>query len=583
MANWTQSGGVDISGTSFPKASISVSPGEFRFSFQPLQALTGATPVTLTLNPFPLGITETSDDAATPHYLRITDGVGGNENVLITARTSTSVTFTPASSHVSGNWKIGSATNGIQEAIKWVESLSNGGSVKLEFGNSTVYKTISFSGSPAVSLEGHGWWDSIVLADSTFSTGDIFYCEGTTQLLQFRNLHIARNVTSASGAGIHVKNSGILGGVIQNVKIENCYIGLDFESSGGYTVIGYDYTQSQAANPSAHAGVYIHGSAGAGGDMTFVGGHVESEQTNSANMLTYGFRIEAADGIEISGFVVRAEYGLSVYGLNGKQIGSVSVHGCTIDNCRINNVQIVCDPTPTLFTNISVSDCKLIGTLTNAESVVVVNNATATTYIGVTLTDNFILGAVGDGLFSNNVRGLILSNNQILDNNTSVTGGGCAARIFNVSDLTMEGNLLSDTQGSPRQSYGLVLAGTLTRATITGNNFYGFASASINNLASPIVDTLIFNNGGVDQSVPTVASAATVTIPATQPSIMIISGTTGINTIAGASGTGHRLTLLMQGAVTFSGGNQARSFGPTVAGQKVECLYVSSTNKWYLS
>jgi hypothetical protein len=191
----------------------------FRFTRKPAQALTGASPVTLTLNPFPQGIT--SGSVSTPHYLRITDAVAGSENVLITARTSSTVTFTPVLSHTSGNWSIGSATNGIQEAVKWVESQVNGGSVLLEFGNSIIFKTVYFVGSPGVTIFGQGNWASIIISDSTFTSGDFFYCGANTCLVNFVNVHMGAGNAQTSGAGIHFKDVRVQGATLTNVRFEN--------------------------------------------------------------------------------------------------------------------------------------------------------------------------------------------------------------------------------------------------------------------------------------------------------------------------------------------------------------------------
>src|SRR2546430_2357522 len=76
---------------------------------------------TITLNPMPPGINATS---ILQHKLRIAGGVGIDESVLITGWTATTVTVTCAGTH-SGNWTIGSATVGLQEAIRFV-SVANG-------------------------------------------------------------------------------------------------------------------------------------------------------------------------------------------------------------------------------------------------------------------------------------------------------------------------------------------------------------------------------------------------------------------------------------------------------------------------
>lgn len=88
----------------------------------PAVSLTGSTPATVALTPFPPGITAASPGLS--HKLLITDGVGGNEVVTVTAvNPGVSVTFTPASNHTSGNWAIQSATAGLQEGSSLFQSL----------------------------------------------------------------------------------------------------------------------------------------------------------------------------------------------------------------------------------------------------------------------------------------------------------------------------------------------------------------------------------------------------------------------------------------------------------------------------
>lgn len=94
---------------------LGVISSNYNFAAQtPQKSLTGAVAAVVTMAPMPTGINASSPNE---HYLRITDtSTALSETVLITARNSTTITFTPANSHTAGNWTIKSATQGIQEA-----------------------------------------------------------------------------------------------------------------------------------------------------------------------------------------------------------------------------------------------------------------------------------------------------------------------------------------------------------------------------------------------------------------------------------------------------------------------------------
>ena len=150
-------------------ADAKLNASDFDFSQSPTQSLTASVAATVTLAPCPLGV----DATHTNHYLRILDGIGGNENVLLTGGTCTSgassgtIQFTPASSHTSGNWSITSASAGIQEAV-W-----EAGSGKFVFldGTFNVHATIYVGQtSTAVVGKGHGNLGSRIRPQSSSMT-----------------------------------------------------------------------------------------------------------------------------------------------------------------------------------------------------------------------------------------------------------------------------------------------------------------------------------------------------------------------------------------------------------------------------
>lgn len=198
----------------------------FTFSFTGTTNLTGATPATVIITPAPAGITSGSVNA---HYLYITDG-GSSEAVLLTAVTvgasSTSVTFTPTNSHTSGQWTIGSASGGIQEAIKYAEAQSNGGAVQVPRGSTTIRQKIFLAGTPAIEIYGSR-------QGSRISPGahNTFDCAAATQTYTFRDFGIFyANGAPGSAPAINAVNATAGNVIIDNVQINKAYIGINLNT-----------------------------------------------------------------------------------------------------------------------------------------------------------------------------------------------------------------------------------------------------------------------------------------------------------------------------------------------------------------
>lgn len=106
----------------------------------------------VTITPCPRGIAGTN----TNHYVYISAGTGTAEAVLITGGTCTSggstgtIIFTTANTHT-GTWKITSATNGIQEAVNYLDLYGN---VIIPEGISELYAPIYIG--DRISLTGQG-------------------------------------------------------------------------------------------------------------------------------------------------------------------------------------------------------------------------------------------------------------------------------------------------------------------------------------------------------------------------------------------------------------------------------------------
>jgi len=198
----------------------------FTFTFSGVTNLTGAASNTVVITPPPAGINSASINK---HYLYITDGAS-SEAVLLTnvsvGASSTSVTFTPANSHTSGQWTIGSATGGIQEAIIYAQAQVGGGAVQLPRGTTTLYQKIFLAGTPAIEI--YGSRQGTILAPGTANTFD---CVAGSQTYTLRDFGIFYTA-GASGVApaINAVNATSGNVIIDNVQINKAYIGINLNT-----------------------------------------------------------------------------------------------------------------------------------------------------------------------------------------------------------------------------------------------------------------------------------------------------------------------------------------------------------------
>ena len=210
------------------------------------------------------------------------------------------------------------------------------------------------------------------------------------------------------------------------------------------------------------------------------------------------------------------------------------------------------------------------------------------------LSHGIEVAGVGATIAGNSIRdqewnGIALdaaASNVTITGNT-VINSGLAAGLHpaglvlaaNVSDVVINGNTFSDTQGvSATQAYGIyITAGTSNNITITGNKLTG-------NVTGPIFDggsglnKAIAHNVGIEDVQPSVASAATVSFPINPT--FALTGTTGVTAISGEAWTGRQVTIIPDGAVTFTAGTTILASYTTTA--NVPVLGVYNGSKWVL-
>jgi parallel beta-helix repeat protein len=119
--------------------------------------------------------------------------------------------------------------------------------------------------------------------------------------------------------------------------------------------------------------------------------------------------------------------------------------------------------------------------------------------------------------------------------------------------IVIAGNRCYDDQGTKTQAYGIKSSTTSDYLTVTGNDLRGNLTGAMSLVGA---NNLVESNQGA--SVPTVASAATVTLPGDP--VVTISGTTTITSVT-ASWAGRIVTLVFSGALTFTDGSNLKLNG----------------------
>lgn len=550
---------------------IRYSAESFQFVLAPGVSLTAGVSAVVPLSPFPLGITATS---AGTHKLRIVDAVSGGETVTITSVVvGASITFTPTITHSSANYTIISGSGGIQEAIKVVESLPNGGQVQLASGNTFIYGTIRLAGIPYVRIQGCGAGPTNLIVDVSFTAGDVFYCNAVTQTLQFASFQLGAYPQHASGFGIHIGPLSNGQCRIFDVIMIGTANGIFLEDAD-YTMVS-QFTYDQGANQNAVYGLKISKGSSITISRCFIVGEHPPYTLPLAGLLKYGIWIDEVDGVTISQVHLRADVGLQIRGLNGVQSGTVLFADSIIDTCRQKAIVIDSTGVPTIFGNFTFTGNHIVASVEAGTDLIYIESSQGTGY--VSFVNNFIAGAQNDGIYVLNAKYLNISNNLIADNNNSTGPAGSGIRIINGDMVTIVDNQVFDQRGgSAKQRYGLVLGGNVSNLRESGNLYKGNVAAALLNSAtltqSLVEGTKIYEGA--------VASAASITINSYMPGLLIISGVTTIDNILGFTGGGHVLFIRTISALTFSTAGNISTAVTTTAGQFLTARYNGSTSKW---
>lgn len=514
----------------------------------------------ITLSPVPSGINATNVN----HYLYISGGSGTAEAVKIIGGTAVSgdptgtIIVNCANAH-SGAWTVKSATAGIQEAIFTAGIF---GSVFIPGGSHYLYGPVYVN--YATALEGV---PQVSFLRCQFPAGDVVTFEGQANWTGFNNasaygLVVWHDTTRTSGAdfvmkwiqdghfshlrtangfdGIRV--SGALHVQFSDIQLIDSHYGFHMYATTADILAGSmnAFQASQIRISSALEGIRIESNCAG---TTFNGVYIENTATSihvlkpavsavNELIVTDGF----LDGFSVAGVYLDAD---------------IPSNGMAFSNLRINAGAG------------GTASYGFFGTKDN---------------YNVKVNNNIIVAH--DGIWMQGSKGWTITSNSIAPLNNG--GRGIVFATTACTNNLIVGNTIGYDAAFQGPSGTICDKGILTDASAHADNFcegnrIKGLSANVDWQATG-TNNVFQSNVGIDDSVPTVASAATVTLPLNP--IIKISGTVAIQTMNGGW-AGRQVQLLFTdpapGGVT-TGGNFLR-VQPAIQHQRF--IFTFDGTKWY--
>jgi hypothetical protein len=203
---------------------------------------------------------------------------------------------------------------------------------------------------------------------------------------------------------------------------------------------------------------------------------------------------------------------------------------------------------------------------------------------GISITNSFIANSRRNGIAVSGVNSLVINGNTIVNHDTN-NAGASAVFITNGSNIKIGDNLIEDSNGTSKTDYGVNLAGAISYFNMTGNNIVNMQTSPFNNGAT-LTNSFMSGNTGIDDLVPVVAAASTLTLPSTTPKTIRLSvGTGAVSIINTPIGNGDTRVFLCDAAITFTASGStwgvASTLAATAANQVVTCTAYSGSSKWF--
>lgn len=517
---------------------------------------------TITLSPVPLGLNATNVD----HYLLIKSADGAtSEVVVVTGGTAVSgaasgtITFTTIQSYVNG-WTIESASAGIKEAYEYQKTLGIPiPTIFVPSGRHIVYQKVFFNST--FCLRGSSDRSTfITAATNTFDVIAVNISVGA-RAIEIANLAIAPLSGVFANGTATIRVIGGTDGAIRNVLLLAPFIGIDWNANLGGNVIHY-------------VGLYMYGVQSVGLRMFSTG------LGQCAAIITdfYG------DG---AGSTMLAIFG-TIAGITATNLW-FQLHAVSVYIECVTRVANEINITNSIFDGPTTTAIQVIGPGVGPSNLGT-NNIRFNNILIQTIGYGAILQGTGC-IYLNDITLntgssqppiVIDASHQVnIENVTMLAGVGSSFVAYvalqnTCSNITLNGLTMGSLPGGSTIANGISISAQ-PNTNIMIMNCSTTAVTPITGVStSGPIKTLTGNQWGF---IPTIASAATITLP--YYPIFNLSGTTGVTAITGISlWNGAKYTMIPSGVVTFTASATIGNTFTTTA--NVPVLLVVVGGKLYL-
>lgn len=490
---------------------------------------------TITLSPVPLGLNATNVN----HYLYISGGGGGNaEVVLITGGTAVSgaasgtITFTTTQPHTDG-WTIRSASAGIKEAYEYQKTLAiSQPAVFIPAGTHDIYQQVFFNSS--VCLVGSSDRSTYLRAVTTgFDVISVNISAGS------RNIEISK-LAILPGSGLFangtacIRVTGGTDGAIKNVLIVGPWVGIDWNANLGGNVIHY-------------AGLYMYAVQSVGlklfstglGQCAAIISDFYADGAGSTMLAIFG----TIAGITATNLWFQL-HATSVYiECNTRNANEINITNSIFDGPTSSAIQIIGPGSPT---NVGTNNIRFNNILIQTIGFGIILQGTGRVFMNdITLnTGSSQIPVTIDSSHYVNLENMVIFADLSSTFNTYVAIQNACSNVV-LNGLTMRGFV-----SGPIVNNGINISSHAS-TNITIMNCVTNASTPISGAStSGPVKAL---SGNIWPFIPTIASAATITLP--YYPIFALSGTTGVTAFTAISlWDGAQYTMIPAGVVTFTAG-----------------------------
>jgi len=479
--------------------------------------------------------------------------------------------------------------------------------------NTTIDQTTSLAISTSnVTMECPSW-NTVIQRDSSLTGAQqLISVTGTNFLIRdctidggsFANTGIDLNLDGANDVAEHIQaiNSGNISVSVSganSILDDSTITGLGSTTIGGYGVWAINHqTVSITNNKISFTKLDGIGFDGFGSQV--VGNHVFSAHCyntggggviatypNAVNVVIANNTIGpgcsyVAHGIELNGFsetvtgnAISHQWSNGISVDTGHGPGGVNITANTImDSSALSSN----DDYGINFQSSSVSTINITGNILGDDQ----------TTISTACVGTVAVGAQTCTVTSGGTTGLEYGSN------ISIAGAGVAgaALVTYLNSINTLGNTITwntatstattspAVTGVATQQYGIhIPSGAYNQLNITGNMFFGNVAGPISNGATG-VNQIIKNNIGIDDIIPSVASAAALAFPLNP--IIALTGTTGVTSITGPVWDGREVKMIPAGSVTFTAGNNIANTVTTTQNVPLTATYASGAGLWYL-